>query len=305
MNNDIIEAKSLAKSFRIGLKRKKILHSISFNIEKEEIFGFLGPNGAGKTTTIKILTGLLNYDSGEVKVFGVKPGEKEARKKTGFLPEQPYFYEHLTGYEFLEFTGKLYGMDNKALKKKIPELLEIVRLKDAGRKRIRTYSRGMLQRIGIANALIRDPELLILDEPLTGLDPIGRKEIKDLIFEQKKRGKTVFFSSHILPDAEQICDRVGVIFNGKIIKIGPLNEILKERITSYEIILRNINENVLNGLNFVKIGNEIVIRTKEEDIESILRNLFEKSNDFKIVKISPEVYTLEEWFVEILKEKNE
>jgi len=302
-DKNIIEVKNLAKFFKTGLKKKKILHSISFEIKKGEIFGFLGPNGAGKTTTIKILTGLLNYDSGEVRVFGFEPGNREARKRIGFLPEQPYFYDHLTGYEFLEFTGELYGIEKNKLKKLIPELLEVVGLKEAGNKKIRTYSRGMLQRIGIANTLIRDPELLILDEPLTGLDPIGRKEIKDLIFEQKKKGKTVFFSSHILSDAEQICDRVGVIFNGKIIKIGPLAEILREKIKNYEIIVKNVDLDTLDGLNYEKIGNEVLIHVPEEKVEQSIKRLLEKNNDLKIIRITPEVYTLEEWFVEIIKQK--
>ncbi|MEO0279559.1 MAG: ABC transporter ATP-binding protein [candidate division WOR-3 bacterium] len=300
---NIVEVKNLTKHFLIGFKKRKVLNSISFNIEKGEIVGFLGPNGAGKTTTIKILTGLLKYDEGEVKIFDLKPGDKNVRKKIGFLPEQPYFYDHLSGYEFLELIGELYGINKKVLKEKINELLEIVGLKRDGHKRIRTYSRGMLQRIGIASSLIRDPEFLILDEPLTGLDPIGRKEIKELIYEQKTKGKTIFFSSHILSDAEEICDRVILIFSGEIIKEGPLSEILRERVKSYEIVLKNVNEENLKGKNFEKKGDEIVLKLLDENIEKVLRELFEKEKNLKIIRITPELYTLEEWFVEMVKGK--
>lgn len=299
----IVEVKNLTKYFTVGFKKRKILDSVSFKIEKEEIVGFLGPNGAGKTTTIKILTGLLKIDEGEVKVFGLHPGDKNVRKKIGFLPEQPYFYDHLSGYEFLELIGELYGINKKLLKEKINELLEIVGLKGDGHKRIRTYSRGMLQRIGIASSLIRDPEFLILDEPLTGLDPIGRKEIKELIYEQKRKGKTIFFSSHILSDAEEICDRVILIFGGEIIKEGPLSEMLRERVKSYEIVLKNINEENLKGINFEKKGDEIILKLLDENIEKVLRELFDREKNLKIIKITPELYTLEEWFVETLKRK--
>ncbi|MEO0269190.1 MAG: ABC transporter ATP-binding protein [candidate division WOR-3 bacterium] len=300
---NIVEVKNLTKYFITGFKKRKVLNSISFNIEKGEIVGFLGPNGAGKTTTIKILTGLLKYNEGEVKIFDLKPGDKNVRKKIGFLPEQPYFYDHLSGYEFLELIGELYGINKKVLKEKINELLEIVGLKGDGHKRIRTYSRGMLQRIGIASSLIRDPEFLILDEPLTGLDPIGRKEIKELIYEQKTKGKTIFFSSHILSDAEEICDRVILIFSGEIIKEGPLSEILRERVKSYEIVLKNVNEENLKGKNFEKKGDEIVLKLLDENIEKVLRELFEKEKNLKIIRITPELYTLEEWFVEMVKGK--
>lgn len=222
----VIEVQNLYKSFKILFSKKEVLKNISFSLNKGEIFGFLGPNGAGKTTTIKILIGLLNPDKGTVKILGSNPKDEKIKNKIGFLPEQPYFYEHLTGEEFLDYTARLYGIKDR--KERIKYLLNEVGLYNERKKSLRNYSRGMLQRIGIANALISDPEILILDEPLSGLDPVGRKEMKDLIYKQKEKGKTVFFSSHILPDVEEICDRIGVIINGELIRVGYLSEILEE-----------------------------------------------------------------------------
>ncbi len=307
MINAVLKTKNLFKSFPsfAGFSKVSVLKGISFSLKKGEIFGFLGPNGTGKTTTIKILVGLLNPDKGNVEILGGSPKNKNIRKKIGFLPEQPYFYEHLTGYEFLKFTGKLYDIPDKVLKERIRILLERVGLESAKDKRIRTYSRGMLQRIGIANALLSDPEILILDEPFTGLDPVGRKEMKDLVYEQKEKGKTIFFSSHILPDAEAICDRVGVIVNGEIIKIGPLEKILNERVKRYEIILKNVNSERLKkaGYDVYLRGDEAIIYVQEIEIEKTLKEIFEKFKEIKIQRVAPEIYSLEEWFVKILEEK--
>ncbi|OPX18302.1 hypothetical protein BXT86_01800 [candidate division WOR-3 bacterium 4484_100] len=214
-----------------------VLNDINLEIYQGEVFGFLGPNGAGKTTTIKIITGLLRPNSGKVSIFGMPYDSLKAKQLIGYLPESPFFYDHLTGYEFLKIHALLGNCTD--YKKKVYELLEKVGLKRAGNLQLRKYSRGMLQRIGIAQALITDPDLIILDEPLTGLDPIGRKEIKDLILEQKQKGKTIFFSSHILPDAEVICDRIGIIIEGKIMKVGELKQLLKKGIKTDEISLED------------------------------------------------------------------
>lgn len=234
-----IELKNICRSFKnhFWQNKKQVLKDVSLKIYKGEIFGFLGPNGAGKTTTIKIITGLIRPDSGSIKIFGHPANALEVKKRIGFLPESPYFYEHLTGYEFLKISALL--SNQKDYKSVILGLLEKVGLKHAVRLQLRKYSRGMLQRIGIAQALVAEPELLILDEPLTGLDPIGRKEIKDIILEQKAKGNTVFFSSHILPDAEAVCDRIGIIIDGQIIKVGELNKLLKKGLKTDEITLED------------------------------------------------------------------
>jgi len=234
-----IELENICRSFKnhFWQNKKQVLKDVSLEIYKGEIFGFLGPNGAGKTTTIKIITGLIKPDSGSAKIFSNPVNTLEARKQIGFLPESPYFYEHLTGYEFLKISALLSNQKN--YKSRILGLLEKVGLKHAVKLQLRKYSRGMLQRIGIAQALVAEPELLILDEPLTGLDPIGRKEIKDIILEQKAKGNTVFFSSHILPDAEAVCDRIGIIIDGQIIKVGELNKLLRKGLKTDEISLED------------------------------------------------------------------
>jgi ABC-2 type transport system ATP-binding protein len=215
--------------------KKKVLQDISLEVLPGEVFGFLGPNGAGKTTTIKIITGLIRPDAGTVRVFGEHAESLQAKKRLGFLPESPYFYEHLTGYEFLKIHALLGNVTD--YRTHVTRMLEKVGLHDASHLPLHKYSRGMLQRIGIAQALITDPELFILDEPLTGLDPIGRKEIKDLILELKQKGKTIFFSSHILPDAEAVCDRIGIIINGEIVQVDELDRLLKKDIKTDEISL--------------------------------------------------------------------
>ncbi|MGB3479687.1 MAG: ABC transporter ATP-binding protein [bacterium] len=232
-----IELNNIYRSFKnhFWQKPKQVLNDVSLKIHKGEIFGFLGPNGAGKTTTIKIITGLIRPDSGSVKIFNAPANTIDAKKHIGFLPESPYFYEHLTGFEFLNIHARLGNVKEHRVQSKL--FLERVGLQHASDLPLFKYSRGMLQRIGIAQALISDPDLFILDEPLTGLDPIGRKEIKDLIMEQKNKGKTIFFSSHILPDAEAVCDRIGIIIKGKIMHIGKLKDILKQGIKTDEITL--------------------------------------------------------------------
>jgi len=232
-----IKLEEIYRSFKnhFWQPKKQVLRNISLEIHKGEVFGFLGPNGAGKTTTIKIITGLIRPDSGRVSVFGHPVDSLEAKRNIGFLPESPYFYEHLTGYEFLKVHALLGNC--RDYKERVVKLLKRVGLEDAVNVPLQRYSRGMLQRIGIAQALITEPNILVLDEPLAGLDPIGRKEIKDLILAQKKQGKTIFFSSHILPDAEEVCDRIGIIIDGEIVEVDRLDTLLKKGVKTDEISL--------------------------------------------------------------------
>jgi ABC-2 type transport system ATP-binding protein len=228
MSDLAIELVNLEKQFtlNLGVRRRRALDRLSLTVERGEIYGFLGPNGAGKTTSIKILTSLLRQDAGEARVFGADPSLESTRRMLGFLPESPVFYDHLTGREFLKLCGKLCAMSSAAIRKRSGELLERVGLAHAGDLQIRRYSKGMNQRLGIAQAILHDPELVILDEPMSGLDPMGRADIRDLIVELRKSGKTIFFSTHIIPDVEVICDRIGLVNHGRMVAEGSVHAML-------------------------------------------------------------------------------
>jgi ABC-2 type transport system ATP-binding protein len=224
----VIQVSDLHKVFPVGFRRKKVyaVRGITFDVHDGDIFGFLGPNGAGKTTTIKMLTGLIRPAQGAMQMFGRDVEDLEVRRQVGYLPEQPYFYDYLTPTELLEHFGRLFGIPRAERRRRIDELITRVGLDHARKRTLRKFSKGMLQRAGIAQALINDPQLIILDEPLTGLDPIGRKEMMDIMFDLKRRGKTVFFSSHILSDIERVCDRVAIIRQGRIVSQGALSDLL-------------------------------------------------------------------------------
>ncbi|RKW21274.1 ABC transporter ATP-binding protein, partial [Candidatus Gracilibacteria bacterium] len=210
---NILEIKNLSKKFG----KKEVLKNVSFSVGEGEIYGFLGPNGAGKTTTMKNILGFLKPSSGEIKIFGKNIFDEKSKNEIGFMPENTYLYKYLTGKEFLEFNGKFFGLDGQNLDKKVENLLKKLGLEQAGDKFLKDYSKGMLQRIGLAQAIINEPKLLFLDEPMSGLDPIGRKMVKDLIVELNKAGTTIFFNTHILADVESICDKISIIHNGEII----------------------------------------------------------------------------------------
>lgn len=221
-----IEITGLGKSFGSGRKRYQALHNIFLTIAKGEVFGFLGPNGAGKSTTIKLLLGFLKPDCGYLHIQGKAVGQEEFRDRIGYLSEVPVFYDHLTARETLLLSGRLSGMTRQAIDQRIPILLERMNLTDATDRRVGGFSKGMKQRLGMANALIHDPEVLLFDEPMSGLDPVGRHQIKNLIAELKKEGKTIFFSSHILSDIEALCDRIGIIHKGVLLYNGDLGDFL-------------------------------------------------------------------------------
>ena len=214
--HDIIIS-NLSKTYGTGKKKVHVVKDISLTVEKGTVFGFIGPNGAGKTSTIKMLVGLSHPSKGEVTIRGGKPTDKAIQKRMGFMPESPLFYQYLTGGEFLDFIATLFALNDK--EKKIDNVLREVNLLHAKDKRIRTYSKGMLQRLGLAQAIINDPEILFLDEPLDGLDPLGRAEVKKIILALKQEGKTIFINTHILGDVSEICDMVGIIDNGKMLAV--------------------------------------------------------------------------------------
>lgn len=255
---NVIEIENLSKQFVLGLGFKKVmaLEQLNLSVKKGEIFGYIGPNGAGKTTTLKILMGLLFPTSGKVTIFGRDIQDIKVKEKIGFLPEGPYFYDYLTAGEFLLFYGKLFGYGKPYLSKKIDEMLTLVELKQKKNTQLRHFSKGMLQRIGIAQALINDPELVVLDEPMSSLDPIGRATVRDIILQLQEQGKTVLFSSHILSDVEMICNRIGIIIKGKLREVGTVNSLLEENIKEIEIVAVNLNSE--ETLRIEKIANKII-----------------------------------------------
>jgi ABC-2 type transport system ATP-binding protein len=241
MSSLAVEISHLVKDFRVplrGAKSFRAVDDVSIRIEAGEVYGLIGPNGSGKSTTMKALLGLVAPTSGTCAIFGKDSLKVDSRNDVGFLPENPYFYKHLTGAETLRFYGKLCDLRGKALELRIDELLELVDLKHARDRRLGGYSKGMLQRIGLAQALVQDPRLLILDEPTAGVDPLGSRQIRDLIMRLRDHGKTVFLCSHLLEQVQEVCDHVGIIFQGKMVKEGKLDELIAVE-NQTEIILQD------------------------------------------------------------------
>ena len=233
----VLEVDGLCKSFRSQwtFRRRPVIRDLQLQVEAGEVFGFLGPNGAGKTTTLKLLLGLVSPDSGSIRMFGRPHREPEVRRRLGYLPEHPYFYEYLTGREFLHLCGRLFGLRRPERVRRVNELLDRTGIREAADRALRKYSKGMIQRLGLAQALIGEPDLVLLDEPMSGLDPLGRRDVRDLILELGRRGTTVFFSSHILQDAEVICDRVGILVEGRLRQEGRLSDLVGDRIRAWEV----------------------------------------------------------------------
>jgi ABC-2 type transport system ATP-binding protein len=238
----VVSVEGLMKSYRSGfaMRAKPVLHGVTFSVREGEIFGFVGPNGAGKTTTLKVLMGLIRADAGRATVLGHDVRETEYRRQIGFLPEAPYFYDFLTGREFLHFYARVCGVERAKRAARVDMLRAWVGLAHAGEARLRTYSKGMLQRIGIAQALVHDPRVVFLDEPMSGLDPIGRKEIRDLIVRLQSEGKTVFMNTHILSDVEMLCHRVAIIVKGEVRYEGDPHAVLADDERDAEVVLTGV-----------------------------------------------------------------
>ena len=299
-----IRIDNLQKKFRLGFipKTRQILKGITFSVREGEIFGYLGPNGAGKTTTIKCLLDLIHPDAGTIEIFGRSHLSPHSRQTLGFLPENPYFYDYLTATEFLAFTADLFGLDRMEKKERIARLLKLVGLERAAGLPLRKFSRGMLQRAGLAQALINDPKLVILDEPLGGMDPIGRKEIRDIIVRFKDEGKTVFFTSHILQDIEMICDHVAIIVGGRIVSQGSLHDLISERVLFTEVTVSGLEPGELAGLgeSLSVHGGKVLLKVFEEDkVGRVLELVREKKG--RIDSLVPRTETLEDIFVNMVR----
>lgn len=302
----VLRIEGLHKTFKTGFipKGKKVLNGISLDVRGGEIFGYLGPNGAGKTTTLKCVLGLIFPDEGNIAIFGHSNLSVKAKEKIGFLPENPYFYDYLTAKEFLGFYSDLTLVKKEDKTARVETLLKVVGLEHAAGLQLRKFSRGMLQRIGLAQALINDPSLIFLDEPLGGLDPLGRKEIRDVIIRLKEEGKTVFLSSHILQDIEMICDRVAILVEGQIINQGALQDMISEKVSVTEITISGLQSQDCESLGECYSAQEgrILLKVFEEDkIPDVLQLVHAKKG--KIHSLIPRTETLEDLFVGAVKQK--
>ena len=251
MSNAAVAVRGLTKIFPVPLHRQSVVavRNLDLRIEPGEVYGLLGPNGSGKSTTLKIILGLVSPTRGRTEIFGRDSRLVESREAVGFLPENPYFYKYLTGEETVRFFGRLCGLRGSQLKNRINELLDLVGLSKARKRRLGTYSKGMLQRIGLAQALIHDPRLVVLDEPTAGVDPAGSREIRDLILDLKRRGITVLLSSHLLAQAQEICDRVGILADGVLVREGHLQELIAIE-NQTELVIADASPQLVNEIEF-------------------------------------------------------
>ncbi len=304
MPGPAIEIDKLTKEYPYGflnLKKKTSLEGLTMQVETGEVFGFLGPNGAGKSTTIKLLMNLIFPTSGHARLLGKPTTDVQMHRDIGYLPEQPYFYDYLTAAEVLDYFAKFYDLAPADRKARVQNMLKKVGLETAGKIQLRKYSKGMLQRVGLAQAILHDPQLVILDEPMSGLDPVGRREVRDIILELKNAGKTVLFSTHILPDAEMLCDRVGVIVGGKLQGIGAPGEIVGIKAHEMEILfaLPNLGQNSSPLLaKATRMGDRYRLQVAEQDLYSSLDQL--RDAGAKILSVAQVKPSLEEYFMHLV-----
>jgi ABC-2 type transport system ATP-binding protein len=298
-----IEICNVSKTYRshIGVKSRPVLDDLTLQVRENEIYGFLGKNGAGKTSTIKILCGLTRPSSGTARILGESVRKRTARTHIGYLPENPYFYEYLTPKETIAFYGKLEGMTRKERMLRWDELSEVLDLRSIADQRVRGFSKGMRQRLGFAVTLVSDPQVLILDEPMSGLDPMGRHMIREIILRMKERKKTVFFSSHILADVEQICDRIGMLIDGRLQAQGNINELLARKVNQVEIIARAIPDSLVEEIRTMadtSRKSEDGLHFKLPDLDAANRAARRiQQEDGTLVEITPIKETLEDYFV--------
>ena len=300
MTSEIIKTVNLTKVYYRGSVGKKqeieAVKGLNLQVNRGEIFGFLGPNGAGKSTTIKMLMNLIFPTSGRAFLFGQPVSQTSVRARVGFLPENPYFYDYLSAEEFLKLNADLFDIPGDRARKRIDELLEFVGLTSFKKTKLKKFSKGMLQRIGLAQALINDPELVVLDEPTSGLDPIGRKMVLDLIKTLGEQGKTVFFSTHILNDVETVCNRVGIIINGQLRKTGELKDLLETE-NRYRVVIEGKIPEVMGNLTVRREDSYIIVdNLSENELNDFLKNIIETGT--KIIEISKMRKTLEQVFLE-------
>jgi ABC-2 type transport system ATP-binding protein len=300
-----IEILGLAKTYQVGFWRKRpkcALHPLHLQVEEGEIFGFLGPNGAGKTTTLKMLMGLVYPTAGSARILGSEIDDPRMKAQIGFLPEQPYFYDYLTASELLEYYAQLSGLAAKDRKRRVAEVLARVGLPEVGSLQLRKFSKGMLQRVGIAQAILHNPRVLFFDEPMSGLDPIGRREVRDLMEELKQAGKTVFFSTHILSDAEALCDRVAIIHHGELRGVGAVADLTSSVEGKVEVVWQGISvpASVKPLSSDCHVTGDTVRAVVLEASQDALIDALRRER-LRIISVTPIRTSLEEYFVQKLK----
>jgi len=298
-----LETIDLTKDYRLGFWRRRTrraLDRLSLGVEAGEVFGLLGPNGAGKTTTLKLLFRLIFPSSGTARILGKPLDDLSVRSRVSYLPENPVFYDHLTAQEFLSYAASLFGLPAAERRRRSSELIEQSGLSGSRDVPLRKFSKGMIQRLGIAQALINDPDLIFLDEPMSGLDPLGRREVREVILRLKERRKTVFFSTHILSDAQTLCDRVAVLHHGRLQGCGELNAILRLGVTSTEMVLEALSAEVMAELapyvsSVTRTGERVRLEVPDESQVQVTLEIILRSGT-KLIALSPVKRSLEDYF---------
>jgi ABC-2 type transport system ATP-binding protein len=307
MSAPAIQIDGLTKDYAVGFWRKKMRRSLdhlTLQVNEGEAFGFLGPNGAGKTTTLKLLMGLIFPTSGTAQVRGRSIADTAMHREIGYMPEQPYFYDYLTARELLDYFARFFGYSGAERRERISRFLKLVSLSESADVQLRKFSKGMLQRVGIAQAILHDPQVVFLDEPMSGLDPVGRREVRDIILDLKKQGKTIFFSTHILSDAEMLCDRVAVLVGGKLQGVGAPREIVSMEVHGMEILFEvwpgsSLPQNVIERATHT--GDRYRIEVPEAEIYSALEQL--KLCQARILSVAPLRPSLEDYFFKLVAQQ--
>lgn len=299
-----IEAASLTKTYEVGFFRKRLvkaLQAADLTVNEGQVFGLLGPNGAGKSTLIKLILNLIHPTAGKLTIFGRPPSDAGARQTIGYLPENPAPYEYLTGLEFIAYMGRLAGLSGRDLKKNVAEVIEVTGMSAAASLQIRRYSKGMTQRICLAQALVAKPKLLVLDEPTSGLDVLGRQLVRDIILQQRALGTTIVMCSHIIPDVEVLCDHVAVIVGGQILQKGSVTSLLSTDTTEVEIQVEGLESSLATTLTptYRKQGERWVLQCTESDSARVLRALIDASA--RVVSVQRSRYSLEDLFLKAVK----
>jgi ABC-2 type transport system ATP-binding protein len=303
MTEPAIETENLTKEYPHGflnLKKRTSLEGLNMQVETGEVFGFIGPNGAGKSTTIKLLMRLIFPTAGSARMLGKPISDIEMHRDIGYLPEQPYFYDYLTAGELLDYFAWIHDLTTADRKERVQRMLKKVGLETAGKIQLRKYSKGMLQRVGMAQAILHDPKVVILDEPMSGLDPVGRREVRDIILELKREGKTVMFSTHILSDAEMLCDRVGVIVGGKLRGVGAPEQLVDVKTQGMEILFEVTGQSTAPLLaKATRTGDRYRLQVPEEELYGAIEQL--RAAGAKILSVAQVKATLEEFFMNLVE----